>query len=300
VTAIYDLPFPDYLKSDGITFHKLLAYEHSPLLFKRLFVTREAKRDEETDAMRIGRASHCLTLEGETAFEHHYIVRPETYIAETGKDKGEAKPWHATATVCKAWEADKEAKDLTVISPKEYALMVELRAAVQRHPDGARILAAGWPEVTVRQEHPTLALTIQGRFDWLTPDLEVPDYKTTADLGQLMRELDGLRLFARDERAKRSTAYKYVRQLAWYRHLVQAEWAKGDRARFYLIAAEKAEPYRAGVFEIGKALLDLGEADNAATLVRIAESTRTGVWPGGPEGVVAVEYAGKDIEEASV
>jgi hypothetical protein len=297
MTVIYDLPFADYISDDYLSFHRTLAFEHSPLKYRRLFVTKEAPPQEETAAMRIGRATHCLVLEGEDAFNREYIVRPETYVADRGKDKGEAKPWNSNALVCQEWEAAAGERGLTPISGKEFTLMGQLRASVRGNIAADQILSTGAPEVSLRQVHTPLGLKLQGRLDWLTPELGVADLKTTADFNQLLRELERLRLFALDAQARRTTAYQYVRQLAWYRDLVQEEWAEGDRSRYFLIIVEKEEPYRCAVIEIGRRLLDIASADNAATLIRLASAYADNVWPGGPEGVVAIDYTGPEPEE---
>jgi hypothetical protein len=52
--------------------------------------------------------------------------------------------------------------------------------------------------------------------------------------------------------------------------------------RCAVIGVEKTEPFRCGVYWLRSDLLDIGDSQNAASLVRLAEAMRSGDWGGNP------------------
>jgi hypothetical protein len=53
----------------------------------------------------------------------------------------------------------------------------------------------------------------------------------------------------------------------------------GVRVPFHLIAVEKAEPYRAGVWRITEATLAEARAENEAAIKRLIQYRKSGEWP---------------------
>lgn len=254
----------DYRHSDAVSFSKLKVADSCLYLYWKRFIARLARGDEDTKAMRLGSAAHALMLEGPVAFAERYVTKPETYK----NDKGEEKDWNANAIVCRAWEDNQRALGRVVLTPAESELLFQMRESLLGNADAVELLSTGRPELAIRRPFPALNLELQGRLDWFNPASGVVvDLKTIECLDDLPREIER-RL--------------YFRQLAFYRHLAAEEFGVSE-IRCAIIGVEKAEPRRCGVWYLRPDLLDIGDALNGASLVRLAEAYRSGAWGGNPE-----------------
>ncbi len=255
-------PADAYRAHEAVSFSKLKVYDECPYLYFKRYIAKTVEADEDTKAMRIGSAAHCLLLEGPAEFAKRYITKPETYESEKGP-----KEWNANAAICRAWQDKHEAGGWTVLTQTERALLGGLRESLLGNPDALALLASGMPEVGIRRSHAALGLELQGRLDWVDPDRGlVLDLKTIECLDDLPREIE-----------KRG----YYRQLAFYRHLASEEYGPAD-FRCAIIGVEKSEPMRCGVYWLRSDLLEIGDAQNMASLVRLAEAMRTGDFGGNP------------------
>ncbi len=255
-------PADTYRSHPAISFSKLKVFDECPLLYYKRYIAKTIEPDEDTKAMRLGSAAHALLLEGPVAFAERYATKPETY--ET--DKGPAK-WNRNAKICGAWEDNQEALGRVVLTQPETALMLSLRESLLTNADAVELLASGTPEVGIRQRHEALGLEIQGRLDWLDHERgTIVDLKTIECLDDLPREIE-----------RRG----YYRQLAFYRHLAGVEYGPAAM-RCVIIGVEKAQPRRTQVIWLSPDLLDIGDSENLASLVRLAEATRTGDFGGNP------------------
>jgi len=70
--------------------------------------------------------------------------------------------------------------------------------------------------------------------------------------------------------------YGYAHQLAFYRALL-AEVC-GERLPVYLIAVEKKEPFRCGVWRMGEDVLALAQKENREGIERLKRRTETDTW----------------------
>jgi len=75
--------------------------------------------------------------------------------------------------------------------------------------------------------------------------------------------------------------FDYVYQLAWYRRLYEEEFH--DTPDCFLIAAEKAAPYRIGVFEIAPDALDEADKRISWDMMRLHTHIESDLWPTGYE-----------------
>src|SRR5690606_7413273 len=111
------------------------------------------------------------------------------------------------------------------------SLVEQMHAAVNGHLFARELLSRGQAEGVIRAEYG--GHRCQARVDWLNP---VPgrglvDLKTADHLDSFEFHI---------------TAFGYVHQLAFYRALV--ERACGERLPVHVIAVEKREPFRCGVW----------------------------------------------------
>jgi len=127
-------------------------------------------------------------------------------------------------------------------------------------------LLEGVPEGVVRAEY--CGIPCQARFDWVNPDRGIVDLKTCDDLTYL--ESDARR-------------YGYAHQLAFYRALL-AEVC-GKCLPVYLVAVEKKEPFRCGVWRMGEDVLALAEKENREAIARLKRCRETDIWPTGFESL---------------
>ncbi len=261
---LFDEPFESYRNSGAISFHSLLAYERSPLLYKKLYLDKSIHDERDSRALIVGSAAHALILEGDAAYEERFITRPDSYKTE----KGEVKKWNGNADYCRMWVREQEGKGLGVLTIDEAEMIGKMALAVEECPELAAILGSpGKAEVVVRVPLPDSPLSLQCRFDWLTDDNKDMDLKTCLDLGRFKRD-------ARDRR--------YHRQRAWYKMV--AALGGVELAGSYLGAVEKAEPFRAKLFEIDETVLKKGAEENAETLEALAYSYEKDYWPGDHNG----------------
>lgn len=234
---------------DHLSSHALADFRKCPLLYHRKQRGLIPQRD--SNAYLIGRAAHTLVLEGRERYEMEFAVggpiNPRT-----------GKPFGSNTKKFAEW-AERLGKP--VLSDDQAALIEQMAAAVKTHIFAAELLADGVAERVVRCEyrgHPC-----QARFDWINPlvDRVLADLKTAESLDTF--EADAL-------------AYGYIHQMAFYRAMIRE--ASGAILPVRLIAVEKREPFRCGVWEIAPEVLDTAECENEAAMDELARCHETGIW----------------------
>jgi hypothetical protein len=244
---VYHAKSKDYLTS-----HALADFRENPLLYRKRQLGLVV--EEDRPAFQVGRAAHTLILEGRDAYRRQYAFGGPTNPA-TGK------LFDSRSKAYQEW-AERQAKP--VLSDRQAALIEELAAAVQRHPVAGELLAEGVPEGVIRRDY--RGVPCQARLDWLNPDKGLVDLKTC----------DHLKYLEADARS-----FGYLHQLAFYRALLALE--TGEVLSVYLIAVEKREPYRCGVWRIDPNVLAACEQDNEAALERLVRCRQIDHWPTGYE-----------------
>lgn len=196
----------------------------------------------DSDALLFGRLAHTVILEPHK-LDAYAVLDPDVIGIKANGDKAD----NPTAT--KAWkDAVFAAKrdGLTVVAPKMLAKAHALAAAVRKHPEAGRLLAAATGhEVSAYADHPTGA-RVRARFDLIGPGF-IADIKTTFD--------GNPEDFGR-------TMHKYLYHVSAANYLDIARANGLDADRFDLVCVEK-EPtpggdYRVSVLEIHPDAIDLG------------------------------------------
>jgi len=242
---VYHARSRQYLSS-----HALADFRRCPLIFRKK--EQGLVRDRDSATYLVGRAAHVLILEGRERFEAEFAVggpiNPTTGQPYGSKTKSFAE-WAARA-------------GRPVLGDDRAALVEQMAAAVKAHLFARELLADGVAEGVVRCEY--AGHDCQARIDWINPlpGRGIVDLKTCDRLDQF--ELDAHRL-------------GYVHQCAFYRALV-AE-AAAAVLPVYLIAVEKREPYRCGVWEVAAPALDQARRENEAAMRELTRCRRLGVWP---------------------
>ena len=239
---------------ENLSSHLLAEFRRNPLLFhkKELGLVQ----DQDRPAYVLGRAAHVLILEGREAYEQAYAfggpINPKT-----------GQPFGSRTKAFQDWA---EAKGKPVLDDDQAALIESLSASVRAHKHAAALLADGVAEGVIRAEY--CGVPCQARLDWLNPERGIVDLKTCDNL-------DWLQMDAR--------SYGYVYQLAFYRSL--AATLTGQRLPVYMIAVEKREPLRTGVWRMSEEVLGLAQKENEEAIARLIACREKDEWLTGYEDI---------------
>jgi len=242
---VYHAKAKDYLSS-----HALADFRRCPLLFRRK--EQGLIPDRNSAAFLLGRAAHTLILEGRERFEREYAVGGPVN-PRTGQLFGSAT---------KAFAEWAERIGKPVLADADAALIEQMAASVSEHLFARELLREGVAERVVRVRYG--GHDCQARIDWVNPLLDrgIVDLKTCDRLDGFEFDID---------------AYRYVHQLAFYRALVGR--ACGASLAVHIVAVEKRDPFRCGVWQIAEAALDQAQRENEAAMDELARCRETGVWP---------------------
>jgi hypothetical protein len=247
-------PAAEYYANPAVSFSKLKAFIRSPLLYQKLYITREIAAREDTAAMALGRAAHALILEGREKYLAEFSVMEEAVDRRTKAGKA-------------LWEFA-ESQGKPIVSKKDDAELHKLAEAVYANPEAAKLLAKGDAELSIRIEDTGRPFAMQGRLDFYTTDGKLCDLKTIENIEDLPRDIE-----------KRA----YFRQLALYRGLL-IDAGEKPQPGAWVIGVEKSAPNRCAVYHLTDEYLSLGEHLNECDLDALADCYRSGVWPSGVEG----------------
>jgi hypothetical protein len=239
--------------------HALADFRKCPELFHKK--ETGAITDEDRPAYIIGRAAHTMTLEGIEKFNAEYTVG-EPVNPNTGKAYGKNT---------QAYQSWIEMQDKPVISPSDFDFIKRLQIAVWLHNGAAQLLQDGIAEGVVRTQY--RGVPCQIRMDFFNEDHGIIDLKTC----------DNLDYFESDARR-----FQYLHQAAFYSAVLRE--ASGTAYPFHLIAVEKHEPFRCGVWRISDDALSYAESENAAAIERLKRCRAENLWPTGYEETCLLSF----------
>ena len=262
--VLIDEPFDVYLDKarEHLTSHQLKEFRDDPFLY---FKRKHGLIPEEPDrpAFMVGRGAHTLILEGRKSFENGYAVG-----GPINKKTGEV---YGSRT--KAFAEWAEAQGKPVLTDEQATLIEELNASVRSHSRASELLADGVAEGVVRADYRDIPSQI--RLDWLNPEQGIVDLKTC----------DTLTFFEVSARS-----YGYIHQMAFYRAVLGQVVGNLADIPVHIIAVEKQEPYRCGVWRLAPDVLKHAQKENEQAMERLKQCERTGAWPTGYEEVRAFDY----------
>jgi len=146
-----------------------------------------------------------------------------------------------------------------------------MNESVRTHPVAMGLLDQGEPEGVVRADY--CGMPCQTRMDWFAPHQGIIDLKTC----------DDLTWFEADARR-----FSYAHQLAFYRAVLSK--VVGSYVPVHLIAVEKKEPYRCGVWLVAPDTLNAAQRDNEAAIDRLRACMAEERWPTGYEEVRLFDF----------
>jgi hypothetical protein len=210
--------------------------------------------DEDRPAYIMGRGLHKLVLEGRDKFEAGYAVGGPIN-PKTGQIYG------STTDAFAKWAA---AQGKPVLTLSQFDMIENMADGVRANGIAVDLLSEGIPEGVVRSEYCDMPCQI--RMDWFDPHRGIVDLKSC----------DDLTWFEADTRR-----YGYIYQMAFYRAVLAQVISVYMPAR--LIAVEKKEPFRCGVWQILPDCLNQAQKENEAAIERLKRCIATDTWPTGYE-----------------
>jgi hypothetical protein len=243
----------EYLSS-----HQLLDFMACPWLYRKKQLG--LVRDEDAPALLLGRATHVRILEGRDAYESQFAIggpiNPRT-----------GKPFGSNTKAFAEWA---EVQGKPVLSHEQVELIEQMAAGVAMNDEAVDLLLYGRAEGVIRTTY--CDTPCQVRLDWVHPHRGIVDLKTTADLTW----------FENETRRRR-----YHNQVAFY----QAVLAQviGQLIPVYLIAVEKVEPFRCGVWRVSDSTLAIARQENEEAIRRLRRAWEIDAFPTGYEEVRVLE-----------
>lgn len=249
----YDLRAATHLNS-----HSLATFRKCPRLY-RLGPQVPSWR-HEPQAVLLGRAFHCLVLEGRDEFDRRFAVGGPVN-PRTGRTYGRDTDAH------RRW-LEEHGKD--AIDDDAACLLAAMKAGLDSSPHAVGLLSRGLGEVTTIGS--IRGVPCQSRIDWIRwhggpDDAAIVDLKTCGDL---------------DEFESSSIERGHHRQLAFYRLVVES-CSGGLVLPCMLVGVEKRPPNRCGVWRIDESLLAKASREVEDAVDALVECRRLDRWPTGFE-----------------
>lgn len=239
----------DYLSS-----HQLLDFMACPWLYRKKRLGLIA--DNDAPALLIGRATHSRILEGRDAYEAQFALGGPI-------NKSTGKPYGKDTNAFRDWC---RAQGKPGVHHDDLSLIESMASGLAMNDEAVDLLLYGRSEGVVRTEYGGVPSQI--RIDWVHPHRGIIDLKTTADLTWFENE------------AKRR---RYHNQVAFYQAVFRQ--VIGELVPVYLVAVEKAEPFRCGVWQVSENTLAVARQENEAAIARLKHSCETDEYPTGYESI---------------
>lgn len=245
-----NLPDPDYRAFRAVSKSSLDQFAKSPAHYKHVIL--DGNRPTTTSAMFLGSALDTLLLTPDL-FSETYAVVPDIRRGT------------------KAWDefvAQNPGKQLIKIDEMDqiHSMVMSLR----KHPEAAKLLTDGTPQVSFKWQDRQSGLLCKGRADYVRGNTVI-DVKTTQNAGP-------------NEFSKSIASFRYHVQAAYY---LEAMAQTGHKVsdEFLFIAVEKEPPYLVAVYKLDHEALSLGMATFAAELCHLANCLKRDEWPGYASGI---------------
>jgi hypothetical protein len=244
--------------SEYLSSHQLLDFMACPWLYRKKQLGLIA--EDYTPALLIGSAAHCRILEGRDAYESQFAlggpINPRTQ-----------KPFGSKTKAFAEWAA---AQGKPVLSHENVELIEQMASGVAMNDEAVDLLLYGRSEGVIRT--PYCQTPCQIRIDWVHPHRGIVDLKTTADLTW----------FENDARRRR-----YANQVSFY----QAVLAQviDQFVPVYLVAVEKIEPFRCGVWRVSDDTLAIARTENESAILRLRRAWELDAFETGYEQIRCLE-----------
>ncbi|WP_454232072.1 PD-(D/E)XK nuclease-like domain-containing protein [Mycolicibacterium fortuitum] len=256
---------------------KLLLPPSCPAKF-RYAMDNERKPKKEWD---FGHVAHHLVLGKGAEFT---VLDPAVHGLKADGSVSE-KP--ALTTKWKDAAKDARARGQVPISLADFTKAELLAAKVLAHPVAGPLFRDGDAEVSLYHTDPETGVQKRGRVDWLEPNGDIDDAKTstTANPAELITKFWKL---------------SYFMQAAWYIDLVVA-LGIAENPRFRFVVVEKEPPFAVTVVEYDDQAIAEGRRLNRQAIDLYARCRDRGEWPGYADNeVVTISLPGWVVRQAEI
>ena len=227
----------------------------------------------DTDALRLGRAIHCLVLEPDK-FDSRWITRGQCNAKTKAGTRCESDGslWVAGSWFCRVKGHAPEGAgappaELEIIDKDSRELAIVCAGQVSAHPLAAKAIIGGNAEHEMEWEDSDTGIACRGRTDLLQPDFLL-DLKSTKAQTPREFEMDAARNL-------------YHGQLAWYHDgAILAGKLPKDAKPPKIIAVSTSEPYDVAVYECPRVTLEAGRILRRDLLRQYAACQAADWWPG--------------------
>ena len=249
-------PAEEYHAKAGecLSSHQLLDFIKCPWLHRKKALGLIEDRD--SPAYLVGRAAHARIVEGRDAYEAAFAlggpINPKT-----------DKPYGSATKAFAEWA---QAQGKPVLSHDQVELVEQMASGVAMNSEAVDLLLYGRSEGVVRADY--CGTPCQIRIDWTHPHRGIVDLKTC----------DELTWFEADARR-----YRYPSQVAFYQSVL-AE-VLDEHVPVHIVAVEKREPFRCGVWRVSDDTLAIAQRENEAAIRRLVACRERDHWPTGYEEV---------------
>jgi hypothetical protein len=245
------MPYADYRVVDRMNVSRLKELLRSPLHYRY-----GLDHPKQSDALTLGTAAHCATLEPERFASQFAIWDSRTEAGAMSPRRGKA--WES---FCSA-HAGRE-----VITQDQGALAQQIARAVRADPIACEYLTAGEPEVVM--EWHMGGRDCKGRVDWLT----------TYDGKPCLVGLKSARDCRPFQFGAAAAKLGYALQWAWY-HDGYVALKAGTSPRMVEIVVESAPPHAVVVYRIPDDVLEYGRDEYMRLLKELDVLEERDTWPG--------------------
>jgi hypothetical protein len=195
---------------------------------------------EETEAMKFGKAFHCWSLEGKEMFEKEFII-PETFATKPNR-----RSTQKTIDTYTEWIKSLNGKQ--PITKDDFETIQAMKVAIDLHPFAHKLMEEGISETTLIWKDEETGLLCKARPDRIPEGNKgiILDLKSTANASKNSFQND-------------SVKFGYAREGAIYLEgLGRLTGALYTDLIFACIAVEKEPPYRTEVYTIEPNFLEWG------------------------------------------
>lgn len=249
----------EYRQSPAVNKSTLWEIRKSPAHYK--WAVDHQGEEEDTPAMKMGRAVHMSVLQPEE-FAEHYAVGPDI-----GRNTKEGK---ATWAV---FLAENERKEILTLS--EYVQIINISKAVMEGTPRIPWYDAE-TEVPIFWDDPRTGIRCKARVDAIIAErnrTRVIDLKTTNDASTDAFTRDAIR-------------YGYHVQAAHYLNGVKVARPDLKNPEWWFVAVEKKPPYAVNVIKAGDDFIDAGQFKLMTLMDKLDECMRIDQYPGYGENVM--------------
>jgi hypothetical protein len=234
------------------TAHSFQTFRKCPFMYRK---AKDGEKPKDSAVFAFGRAAHTLILEGQDKYNASYAIGGPIN-EKTGK------PYGVDTQAYSKWASEQgkpvlsNDQNAVLMSMASSVLEHQMASALLRHDDDTAVEAV--VEAMELYGHP-----FQSRIDMIRAEgTAFIDLKTCANLDK----------FEYDARE-----YGYIEQMAAYRDVCRSNNASIKEV--HIVAVEKQEPYRVGVWLILPESLDKASEINKQTGNELLECIDLDEWP---------------------